>query len=391
MRPIRVLVVDDAVVVRRLVSDTVAADPAIEVVGAAANGQIALAKIGQLAPDVVILDIEMPVMDGLQTLAELRKTHPRLPVVMFSTLTERGASATLDALSLGASDYVTKPSNTGSVTVALKRISDELIPKIKALAPGLGTVRPDARRAVAAPPVSRPVPGRPAIAPPAAAGTVRSAPGRVDVVAIGVSTGGPNALAEVLPALPADLRVPVVVVQHMPPLFTKLLAERLDGKSAIDVHEGASGDVLRPGGAWIAPGGMHMLVERRGTSVRLRLTEDPPENSCRPAVDPLFRTVAAAYGGNCLAVVLTGMGQDGLVGSQDVVAAGGQVIAQDEETSVVWGMPGYVAGSGLADAVVPLGAVAGEIVRRVSARPLSPPTTSSSPAASPRLPGALTR
>ncbi|MBY0280435.1 chemotaxis response regulator protein-glutamate methylesterase [Candidatus Binatia bacterium] len=365
MTKIRVLIVDDAVVIRRLLTDCLTGDPDIEVVGAAANGRIALAKIPQVNPDLVTLDVEMPELNGLETLVELRKTHPKLPVIMFSTLTERGAAATLDALAAGASDYVTKPSNTGSMNIAMQRVRDELVPKIKQLT----------GRALVAD--SLPVPGQ--RTSPAAAAPPRVAPvvplqrrvtaprseGPLDVVAIGVSTGGPNALADLMPHLPADLPVPIVMVQHMPPLFTRLLAERLDGRCPLRIREGAAGTELHAGEVYIAPGGRHMIVRRDGTRVVLALNDDPPENSCRPAVDVLFRSVVAVYGGHTLGVILTGMGQDGLRGCEYVRDAGGQVVAQDEATSVVWGMPGFVARAGLADRVLPLQAIAGEIVNRV--------------------------
>jgi two-component system chemotaxis response regulator CheB len=361
MRKIRILVVDDSVVVRRMVTDVLTADPALEVVGAAANGRIALAKIPQVNPDLITLDVEMPEMDGIETLSELRKTYPRLPVIMFSTMTERGAAATLEALSRGANDYVTKPSNAGSVAAALERIREQLIPKIKAHCPLVaGPGRPTApvpRQALGCPP--KPIPQRPEVA--------------VDIVAIGVSTGGPNALAEVIPQLAADLPVPVVIVQHMPPVFTKLLAERLSSKSGIRVEEGRPGQTLEAGQAWLAPGDFHMVVERCGVHVRIMTHQAPPENSCRPAVDVLFRSVAEVYGPRALGVVMTGMGQDGLRGSEHIQEAGGSVLAQDEATSVVWGMPGFVAQAGLADKVLPLQQIAGEIMRRVSGFRVSPP------------------
>jgi two-component system chemotaxis response regulator CheB len=350
MPKIRVLVVDDAVVFRRLVSDELSKDPALEVAGTAANGRIALAKLPQVNPDLVILDVEMPEMDGLATLRELRKTYPRLPVIMFSALTERGAEATLDALALGATDYFTKPANAGGLDAALEVLREQLIPKIKTLCekPSGGPALPPAVRTGAAAP-TRPV----------------CRPGAVGVLAIGSSTGGPNALAEIFPRLPADFPVPVVLVQHMPPMFTRLLAERLTAQSAIRVQEGTAGAVLQPGQAWIAPGDHHMIVVRDGTEVRLLTHQDPPENSCRPAVDVLLRSVAKAYGPQSLSVILTGMGQDGLRGCEVVREAGGQVLAQDEATSVVWGMPGYVARAGLADRVLPLNLISDEILRRV--------------------------
>jgi len=300
MSTIRILVVDDSVVIRKLLSATLSADRALEVVGTASDGRIALQKIVQLKPDLVTLDIEMPVMDGLKTLAALRKLYPKLPVIMFSTLTERGAAATLDALSLGASDYATKPSNTGSPAVAIERIRAELIPKIKALCSAV------------VPLTLVPIPG----CRPAPKVRVRNNP-RIEIVAIGTSTGGPNALAEVLPQIPADFPVPIVIVQHMPPIFTRLLADRLASHSAIPVEEARSGELLSPGHAWIAPGNFHMKVVRAGLNWRLELNQQPPENSCRPAVDVLFRSVAVACGGNVLAVVMTGMGSDGVLGAQD--------------------------------------------------------------------------
>ena len=363
MNPLRVLVVDDSVVVRRLVSTALEADPRIEVIGSAPNGRIALAKIEQHRPDAVTLDVEMPVMDGLEALREIRRRWPDLAVVMFSTLTERGATATLEALALGASDYVTKPSSTHDLDEGVAAVRRELAPKLLALCPrrGAPTTTPGAPAArlrtprAASPAAPAPVPVRARPARPDQ---------RVDVVAIGVSTGGPNALAEVLPALAGSLPVPVVVVQHMPPLFTKLLAERLDARCAVRVVESAGGEMLLPGTVYVAPGGRHLVVERSGPLVMTRLDDGPPESSCRPAVDPLLRSVADVYGAHALAVVLTGMGQDGLRGVEAVAAAGGQVLAQDERTSVVWGMPGFVARSGLADDVLPLDRVADEIARR---------------------------
>jgi two-component system chemotaxis response regulator CheB len=359
---IRVLIVDDAVVIRRLVGDVLSADPEIEVVGTAANGRIGLQKITQCNPDVVTMDVEMPDMNGIETLKEIRKTWLKLPVIMFSTLTERGAAATLDALQAGASDYVTKPANVGSVTAGLEAVRRDLIPKIKALAGRTAvpaTVAPAARQ----------------IATLATACSPASLTGQINIIAIGVSTGGPNALAELLPALPATLPVPIVIVQHMPPMFTRLLAERLDAQSAIKVAEGRAGMTLEPGHAYIAPGDFHMTLQRRGTAVEVAVNQEPPENSCRPAVDVLFRSVVAQFGSGTLGVILTGMGQDGLRGCELIRETGGQVVVQDEASSVVWGMPGFVARAGLAHRVLPLNTIAGELVRRTasaSARPAVP-------------------
>jgi two-component system chemotaxis response regulator CheB len=346
----RVLVVDDSVVVRRLVSKALEAEDEVEVAGVAADGAIALQNIERLQPDVVILDVAMPVMDGLEALAAIRQRWPWLPVIMFSTLTDRGAEVTLDALALGASDYVLKPSSADAVA-AMEEIRRQLLPRIAALLPQAREARE--RRALT--PQRTPHPSDPVRR---AAGPA----GRVDLIAIGVSTGGPTALAELTPALPATLPVPIVLVQHMPPMFTKILAERLDQKSALRVCEGADGMHLRPGTLYIAPGDRHMGL---GSRERLHVYDGPHENSCRPSVDPLFRTVAAHYGRAALAIVLTGMGRDGLRGAEEIALGGGHIIVQDEASSVVWGMPGFVDRAGLADAAVPLSLLPGEIVRRV--------------------------
>lgn len=346
MRKIRVLVVDDSTVVRRLLCDALASDPAIEVAGIAANGKIALEKIAQLAPDAVTLDIEMPVMDGLATLRELRKTHPKLPVVMFSTLTERGAIDTLNALALGASDYATKPANVGSVTAGIAVIKEQLVPKIKALCPPIPTaaVAPIVRRQpsprVAAPSFSKP-----------------------KLLAIGVSTGGPNALAHLFAKMPEHFPLPIVVVQHMPPVFTHYLAERLTAGSPLTVRESHGGEMLEPGVAYLAPGDFHITIENSPRGWMTRLNQGPMENSCRPAVDVLFRSVAETVGPGALAVVLTGMGYDGLRGSEAIHRAGGRVLAQDEATSVVWGMPRAVVDAGLADQILPLDGIAEHLVK----------------------------
>lgn len=355
MPKIRILIVDDSVVIRRMLTDALSADPMLEIAGVAANGRIALSKIPQVNPDLVTLDIEMPEMNGLEALAELRKSYPRLPVIMFSTVTERGAAATLDALALGANDYVTKPANVGGLDTALKRVREDLIPKIKTLcAPAAAlSLLPRPRLSFATPPnvAKPPENGRAA---------------RLDVLAIGVSTGGPNALSELLPQLPPDFPAPIVIVQHMPPIFTRLLADRLAARCRIGVAEASTGMELRPGQAVVAPGDFHMIVEKHVRGARIRTHQGSPENSCRPAVDVLFRSVADVFGSHSLAVIMTGMGQDGLRGCERIHEAGGQILAQDEATSVVWGMPGFVANAGLADKVLPLGELAPEIVHRAN-------------------------
>ena len=342
---IRVLVVDDSVVIRSLVSRALADDPQIEVVGVAANGQIALERIPQLTPDIITLDVEMPEMDGLETLRRLRAQYPKVRAIMFSTLTERGAVVTLEALTLGAADYVTKPANVGSLDVSLRRLRDDLIPKIKQFfqLPAFSAAR---AAAIQAP---------------------RKAPaGRRELVAIGASTGGPQALVGLFAGLPAELAAPVVLVQHMPPLFTRLLADRLAALGRVRVREARGGELLEPGHAYLAPGDYHLVLKREKTRVVTALNQEPPENSCRPAVDVLFRSVAQAYGGRTVAVVLTGMGQDGLRGVELLKAEGAYVIAQDEASSVVWGMPGCVAGAGLADEVVPIEQVAPRLLKQLA-------------------------
>jgi two-component system, chemotaxis family, protein-glutamate methylesterase/glutaminase len=355
MAKIRVLVVDDSVVIRRLLTEILAQDPHIEVVGTAPNGRIALAKLPQLNPDLITLDIEMPEMDGLEMLPELRKAYPKLPVIMFSTLTDRGAVSTLDALARGATDYVAKPANVGSVSAGMQSIKEQLIPKIRMLCPML--------------------PPRQYAPPNGEAPLVRTAPRvgkrldqRCEVILIGCSTGGPTALATVLRGLPANLPVGVLVVQHMPPIFTRHLATRLNQECALNVSEAVGGEKIEPGHVLIAPGDFHLELHRHGLLVKAAVQQGPAENSCRPAVDILFRSAARVYGPGCLAVVLTGMGQDGLRGAREVVAAGGTVIAQDQATCVVWGMPRAVTEAGLAQQILPLQSISAELVRLASDR-----------------------
>jgi two-component system chemotaxis response regulator CheB len=367
MSRIRVLVVDDSVVVRRLVSDALAGDPAIDVVGTAANGQIAQTKVEQLAPDLVTMDIEMPVMDGIEAVRTLRRGGSTLPIIMFSTLTERGASATLEALAAGATDYVTKPANVGSVQESLASVAQQLVPKIKALVPHRGTAAVSLRGGSSA---ARPATTAPRGAAPPRTDRLAPAPAGprpVRAVIVGSSTGGPEALSRVFSAISTPLPVPVIVVQHMPPVFTRQLAARLDRSSACTVLESGGEEELRPGQVYVAPGDFHLELRPSAGGARTVLTQGPPVNFCRPAVDVLFRSAVRAYGGDLLAVVLTGMGVDGRAGCEDVLAAGGQVIAQDEPSSVVWGMPGAVASAGLAHRVLPLDEIATAVVGIVQA------------------------
>ncbi len=347
---IRVLVVDDSVVIRRLVTHALEREPGIEVVGSASNGALALQRIPQLNPDVLTLDIEMPEMDGLEALRRVRQSYSHVRVIMFSTLTERGAKVTLEALTLGADDYVTKASNEGSLDRSMARLREELIPKIKQFF----------RFPWASPAAPAPARQTPELR---ASPSLRSSKLRPRVVAIGISTGGPAALGEILPDLPRDFPLPILLVQHMPPLFTRLLAERLNATCALPVEEATQGMAVEPGKILIAPGDFHMKVAPQGAAVRVCLDQSPPLNSCRPAVDALFASVGQVYGGATIAAVLTGMGQDGLRGAEILKAQGASVVAQDEASSVVWGMPGAIVNAGLADRVLPLGQIVPEILR----------------------------
>ena len=352
---IRVLVVDDSVVIRRLVTHALEQDPALEVVGAAANGSIALQRIPQFNPDVLTLDIEMPEMDGLETLRRVRREYPQQRVIMFSTLTERGAAITLDALTLGADDYVTKASNEGSLDRSMARLREELIPKIKQFFYMPGQTRSAELAEARQSSIVLPVRPGPAIF------RIGKVPPKV--VVIGVSTGGPSALGSILPHLPSVFPLPVLVVQHMPPLFTRLLAERIHSTCHLSVKEATHGQPVESGTILIAPGDYHLKVASMGGGIGVFLDQSPPLNSCRPAVDALFGAVAQVYGGAAVGVILTGMGQDGLRGSEILKAHGARVIAQDEASSVVWGMPGAVVNAGLADRVLPLDQVVAEVSR----------------------------
>lgn len=352
VRRIRVLVVDDSVVVRRLIRQTLEKSPGIEVVGAAANGKIALQMMEQTPPDAVTLDIEMPEMDGLQTAREIRRRYPRVRIVMLSTLAAPGARATLDALASGAHDYVPKPSGLGASSGSSGSFGAQIVEKILQFFPAPAATRPALAR-----PVPRPVQGQP-----------RERPRFVKphALAIGVSTGGPAALAEVIPHLPAAFPAPVFITQHMPPMFTRLLAERLNSVSPLRVVEAADGMQVKAGEVYVAPGNYHMLIQGKSGAAKIHLDQGPAENSCRPAVDPMFRSIGQVYGGAVVGVVLTGMGQDGMRGAEVLRQLGARIVAQDETSSVVWGMPGAVVGAGLADKVMRLQEIPIELVRQFS-------------------------
>jgi len=346
----RILIVDDSAVMRSLLRAVVCADAGLEVAGTAADGESALSTMDSLRPDLILLDVEMPVMDGLAMLRKLRAQGHTVPVIICSSLTQHGAKITIEALACGASDYIAKPTGYADRETAIQALRQELIPRIHALT---------SRRKAPLTSVAR----APLLAPLPAAPPITSIPA---VLVIGVSTGGPAALDILLPELPANFPLPVLVVQHMPELFTRLLAERLNGRCPLQVHEGVEGEPVRAGSIYIAKGNWHMEVlagSRIGLPGTVHLSQGALENHCRPAVDVLFRSAAAVYGAGVLALVLTGMGSDGMLGARLIHEQGGSVLTQDEASSAVWGMPGAVCNAGLAHKVLPLNAIACEILR----------------------------
>jgi two-component system, chemotaxis family, protein-glutamate methylesterase/glutaminase len=362
--PLKVMVVDDTVVYRKIVSDVIAEIPGVEVVGTAHNGKAALFKIKTLQPDLLTLDIEMPEMSGLELLERLRTEAPRVGAVMLSTLTRQGGAMTMRALELGAFDFIPKPQ---SGTLAENRIAVK-----KALEPILQAFSRSRRFGPGATACQRAAVKAPE--PPAAkmlATVNRPAARRTggsSIIAIGISTGGPNALARALPKLPADIGVPIVIVQHMPPLFTQSLAKSLDGKCAIEVHEARNGEALRPNVAYIAPGGKQMKIVAGpdGRQRVVKITDDPPENSCKPSVDYLFRSIAELYVGRATGVIMTGMGSDGTAGLKQMKTNGAIVIAQDESSCVVFGMPKEPIQQGLVDVIAPLDNIPLEVLKTIS-------------------------
>jgi len=362
--PVRILVVDDSAVIRGFVSRALADSPALALIGSVSDGAQSLEFLKRNQVDVIILDIEMPVMTGLQALPEIIKIAPDARVIMSSTLTSEGAEVTVRALALGAADYVTKPTSTREAdsTAEWKR---DLTAKVQALGASAWQKRQ----------------GRPAVAgaPPVTATRVQSLsdtpkrlysdaevklrqPGRLmpEIVAIGSSTGGPQALFAVLPKL-KGLKQPIVITQHMPKTFTAILAQHITRETGLPATEAKTGDILQPGQVYVAPGDYHMLFERVGTQVKVVLDQGPQENFCRPAVDPMLRSLMSIYGAEkMLVVILTGMGSDGLKGCRPVADGGGTILAQDQATAVVWGMPGAVATAGVCAAVLPITEIGAE-------------------------------
>ena len=381
--PIRVMIVDDAVVVRGLVSRWVDEDPALKTVASLRTGREAIDQITRVNPDVVILDIEMPDVDGLTALPQLLEKKRDLIVIMASTLTRRNAEVSLKALSLGAADYIPKPASNREVTTSTT-FRHELIEKVRQLGgrrkriPAAAPGAPGTRAPFSVPSA----PGTPARAKFSVPDPGRAAPAHVHgtdfklrpfsnvpprVLLIGSSTGGPQALTALVARLaPVFDRAPVLITQHMPPTFTTILAEHLARSSGRNAHEAIDGEPVAPGTIYLAPGGRHMTVTKRNNQPAISLNDGPLVNFCRPAVDPLFNSAAEVWGSAILATILTGMGSDGARGAETIVAAGGSVIAQDEASSVVWGMPGAAANAGVCAAVLPLDQIAPKIVRMFS-------------------------
>jgi two-component system chemotaxis response regulator CheB len=376
---IKVLVVDDTIVYRKAVSDILAEMPGVEVVGVAHNGKIAVSKIQTLKPDLLTLDIEMPEMNGIEVLQYLQQHAPHISAIMVSTLTSEGGEMTMRALELGAYDFILKP-NTTNIVESKQHLRTFLTPLIKAFQTGrttVGSLQAGGRSSIAARKT------------PVAAGELKSSlgssvtptdrrlfgsgtgtgrrQGKSEIVTIGISTGGPNALARMMPMLPGDLGVPIVIVQHMPPVFTKSLANSLNAKCALTVKEAQDGEAIQANIAYIAPGGkqMKLVASADGTNRLIKITNDPPENSCKPSADYLFRSVADYYVGRATAVIMTGMGSDGTKGLQILKQKGTLIIGQSEASCVVYGMPKAPAELGLTDVVVPLDKIAGEIVKSV--------------------------
>lgn len=344
----RVMVCDDSAVIRGAVTRMLESDPAVRVVARAGNGQAALDELRRTPVDVLVLDIEMPVMDGMTALPLLLRADPTLKILMASTLTTRGADIALRALRLGAADYVPKP----SAVFGDDGFRSELLEKVKGLARLHRRAAAPAREAPSLPLQLRPAPMFAA-----------------KLLAIGSSTGGPQALFTLVEGLGKTVNVPVVMTQHMPPTFTKILADHITKLGGLPCAEAADGEALQASRIYLAPGDRHLLVEARQGSLCARLSDSPPENFCRPSVDPMLRSASAACNGRVLATILTGMGQDGLIGTRAIVAAGGAAVAQDEATSVVWGMPGAIAQAGLCHAVLPLPRIAPKLLDMLQRRP----------------------
>jgi len=349
--PIKVLIVDDSAVIRGLLAKALVRDAEIDVVGTAMHGDAALSWLSKRTADVVILDVEMPVMDGLETLRELQRLHPQVRVIMASSLTSSGAKTSMIALSLGAEACIAKP-NAASATEAMQTVAEKLIPLVKGLC-GRGPARPSPPPVPVSNATLPSIRKKESIAPP-------------KLLVIGSSTGGPNALNRVLTDLGKDFAVPTLIVQHMPPMFTGMMARHLQSDVGRTVKEAEAGERLQCGVTYVAPGDFHMTLEERSDGVYLALNQEPEEHYCRPSVNPLFRSAARIAGPRTLAVMLTGMGSDGFEGAREIATQGGYLLAQDVASSVVWGMPGTIVNAGLAHEVLPLQEIGSRIVNLCS-------------------------
>lgn len=367
MRTIKAVVVDDTIVYRKIVGDVLKEIPGVEVVGTANNGKIALSKIKTLKPDMITLDIEMPEVNGIEVLQELRKMDRPPIAVVLSTLTQEGSEMTIRALELGAFDFVPKP-EAGKMTDNVSRVKTAIEPIINVIKRRKGgmTAFGKAGKTTGLRP-SRPAPPKP-LKPRVKIPKAPLIRSKSEIIGIGISTGGPNALTRMIPMLPENLKAPVLIVQHMPPMFTASLANSLNNKSKLEVKEAAEGDVIEPGRVYIAPGGkqMKIVAGADGLTRKVKITNDPPENSCRPSVDYLFRSIAQHYVGRSTGVIMTGMGSDGTKGLAQMKKNGSTVIAQDEESCTVFGMPKEPIETGLADIIAPLDRIAEEIIKTVA-------------------------
>ncbi len=352
---VRVMLVDDSAVIRGLISRALSKDPTIEVVASVHNGKAALDAIDKAAPHVIILDIEMPVMDGLTALPLLLQKSPQAKVLMCSTLSTKGATVSMQALELGATECIAKPTSTGDINNSASNFQEELLRLIRALGPRISA---SAAAAAASSAATAATAERPS-AMPFTSKNIQlhddrfSYDGKPSILAIGSSTGGPQALFEVVKNF-KGFDIPIVITQHMPKTFTRILAQHIEQHCGLPCHEGEEDMPVESGHAYVAPGGFHMLFERKGMQTVIKLDDGPQENFCKPAVDPMLRSLLSLYDKKIMTVILTGMGYDGKKGGQLVVEKGGRVIAQDEASSVVWGMPGAVATAGICSAVLPL-------------------------------------
>ncbi len=362
--PLKILIVDDTVTYRSILTRVVEGIPNTQVVGTASNGKLALSKLGTLDVDLVLLDIEMPEMDGLETLQVIKRDRPNIGVIMISGMNRSSADITIRALEMGALDFIPKPDGQ-----SLSESQEELLKKLTSVIKHFELKRNLSSAMTRGKPYSAPVKplASQPIAPPAPATAQNKAalPSQFDILVIGVSTGGPNALGEFIPALPGDLNIPILLVQHMPPIFTESLANSLNRKSSLTVKEARDGDIVEKNTVYIAPGGKHMVVTRNQDTIKISTNEQPPENSCRPAVDVMFRSVADVYGKNILSLIMTGMGSDGALGLKVLKQKSCYSLVQSEKTCVVYGMPRAVEEMNLADERIDLKDLAGRVTQLI--------------------------